>query len=53
MKNDSRNSRVAADVPADDPVGTMDRFTEGLKRVLAAPKVVLRHKPRRRKRKRR
>lgn len=26
------------DVPADNPVGTMDRFTKGLKRVLAAPK---------------
>jgi len=40
------------DVPADDPVGTMDRFTDGLKRVLAAPKVEVRPKHRR-KRKRR
>jgi hypothetical protein len=36
------------DVTADDPVGTMDRFTEGLKRVLAAPKP----KPKTRKHKR-
>lgn len=26
------------DVPADDPVGTMGRFNDGLKRVLNAPK---------------
>jgi hypothetical protein len=29
---------VVVDVPADNPVGTMDRFAAGLKRVLAAPK---------------
>ena len=43
----------AVNVPADDPVGTMDRFTDGLKRVLAAPKVEVRVKSRRGKRKRR
>lgn len=32
------------DVPADDPVGTMDRFADGLKRVLAAPKLALRNR---------
>ena len=37
LKKASRKSAVA-DVPADDPVGTMDRFAEGLRRVLAAPK---------------
>ena len=26
------------DVPADNPEGTMERFNEGLRRVLAAPK---------------
>lgn len=31
-------SRTATDVPADNPVGTMDRFAEGLKRVLTAHK---------------
>jgi hypothetical protein len=36
-KKDSFNSR-AADVPADDPVGTIERFTAGLKRVLTAEK---------------
>jgi len=52
MKKDSPNLKEAPDVPADDPVGTMDRFTDGLKRVLAAPKVEIRPKPRRQKRKR-
>jgi hypothetical protein len=33
----NRNSDVV-DVPADNPVGTMDRFTEGLRREPAAPK---------------
>jgi hypothetical protein len=37
LKKRARNSD-AVDVPADDPVGTMDRFTDGLKRVLAAAK---------------
>jgi hypothetical protein len=35
-KADRKNDVV--DVPADDPVGTMDRFTVGLKKVLAVPK---------------
>jgi hypothetical protein len=38
LKKPNRNSD-AVDVPADNPVGTMDRFTEGLKRVLAAKRV--------------
>jgi hypothetical protein len=41
----------APDVPADNPVGTMARFSEGLKRVLAVPKPrkysqTARHRPR-------
>lgn len=39
MKKDSRNLSAVPDLPADDPVGTMDRFTDGLKRVLASPKI--------------
>ena len=35
-KNPSRKS--AADVPADNPEGTMDRFNAGLRRVLAVTK---------------
>jgi hypothetical protein len=31
---------VTKDVQADDPVGTMNRFTDGLRRVLSAPKPV-------------
>ena len=38
MKKDSRNLSAVPDVPADNPVGTMDRFTRGLRRVLAAQK---------------
>ena len=39
LKQDSRNSNAdAPDVTADDPVGTMERFTDGLKRVLGASK---------------
>jgi hypothetical protein len=39
LRKPSRNSQEdARDVPADDPVGTMDRFAEGLRRVLAAEK---------------
>jgi hypothetical protein len=37
LKKASRKNAVV-DVPADNPVGTMDRFTDGLRRVLAAPK---------------
>jgi hypothetical protein len=37
LKKPNRNSDVV-DVPADNPVGTMDRFTQGLRRVLSAPK---------------
>jgi len=36
-KNDADDGK-AKDVPADDPVGTMDRFTKGLKTVLAVSK---------------
>ena len=38
LKKASRKSAEVRDVPADDPVGTMERFTSGLKRVLTAPK---------------
>jgi hypothetical protein len=51
LKKASRNSREASDVTADDPVGTMDRFTHGLKRVLAAPKIQRHAKATRTKRK--
>jgi hypothetical protein len=37
LKKHSRKNAVV-DVPADNPVGTMDRFTSGLRRVLAARK---------------
>jgi hypothetical protein len=51
LKKASRKSDVV-DVPADDPVGTMERFNDGLRRVLTAPKLprppVKRRKPRRR-----
>jgi hypothetical protein len=42
------------DVPADNPVGTMDRFMDGLRRVLSAPKTTAKSNPppRRKKRKR-
>jgi hypothetical protein len=33
-----KNAVAASDVPADNPSGTMQRFTEGLRRVLAHPK---------------
>lgn len=49
MKKATRKSDVV-DVPADNPVGTMDRFTEGLRRVMAAGKVTM-NPPKRRKRK--
>jgi hypothetical protein len=35
-----RESTPPKDVLADNPDGTMDRFREGLRRVLAAPKSV-------------
>lgn len=50
LKKPSRNSPEVNDVPADDPVGTMDRFADGLKRVLTVPKsrVISSKKPKRR-----
>ena len=40
LRKPAINSREdVPDVPADDPVGTMNRFAEGLRRVLAAPKI--------------
>lgn len=49
MKKASRKNDVV-DVPADNPVGTMERFNEGLKRVLAVPKrtITPRRKPKKR-----
>jgi hypothetical protein len=38
LKKAFRKNAEVPDVPADDPVGTMDRFTDGLRRVLATPK---------------
>jgi hypothetical protein len=46
LRKASRNSNaVGKDVPADNPVGTMDRFNEGLKRVLSVQKKATIHKP--------
>jgi hypothetical protein len=42
LKKPSRNSREADDVPdvrADEPERAMEQFTNGLRRVLAAPKL--------------
>jgi hypothetical protein len=47
LKKPSRNKDAVKDVPADNPVGTMDRFTAGLKRILSAERPA---KKRRRKR---
>jgi len=51
LKKVNRNSREddAVDVPADNPTGTMRRFTDGLKRVIHAKKPgTPRQKPKRR-----
>jgi len=37
LKKASRNKDVV-DVPADNPVGTMERFNDGLRRVLSQKK---------------
>jgi len=47
LKKRSRKSPEVNDVPADNPVGTMERFNDGLKRVLAAGKRRTRHSNRR------
>ena len=38
LKKPSDKNREAIDVPADNPKGTMDRFTSGLRQVIAARK---------------
>ena len=38
LKKPSHNSDAIKDVPADNPSGAMDRFTDGLRRVLTIPK---------------
>lgn len=38
LKKPSHNSDAVKDVPADNPSGAMDRFTDGLRRVLTIPK---------------
>ena len=38
LKKRSRNSDEVVDVRADDPEHAMERFNDGLRRVLAAPK---------------
>jgi hypothetical protein len=50
LKKVSRKSVEVNDVPADDPVGTMDRFTSGLRRVLHAQKLGAKNKQKPRKR---
>ena len=48
MKKASRKSDVV-DVPADDPMGTMERFNEGLRRVLSVHKLPTKRVARKRK----
>jgi hypothetical protein len=52
MKKASRNKDEVVDVRADDPEHAMEHFNDGLRRVLAAPKLPLKRrrkiKPRRR-----
>ena len=48
MKKKAAHNSDVVDVPADNPVGTMDRFAEGLRRVLAAPKPTKKAKKRKR-----
>jgi len=47
LKKAPRKNVEVKDVPADDPVGTMDRFTDGLRQVLSSPKHKQRIKPQR------
>ena len=49
LKKASRKNVEVPDVSADDPAHTMVHFTEGLRRVLSAPKV--RSTPKRKKKK--
>jgi hypothetical protein len=37
-KPHKKDTNATPDVPADNPEGTMDRFRDGLRRVLTAPK---------------
>jgi hypothetical protein len=46
----NRRVTTVVDVPADNPVGTMERFNDGLRRVLSAPKTPLKIRPARNKR---
>jgi len=52
LKKATHNKDAVVDVRADDPAHAMEHFNEGLRRVLAAPKVATRP-TRRLKRKRR
>lgn len=47
-RSPKRKHSDAVDVPADNPQGTLARFTDGLRRVLFAPKtrMVTRHQER-------
>jgi hypothetical protein len=45
MAKNHPQEAIAADVPADVPTGTMKRFTDGLKRVMAAQKSSKRKAP--------
>ena len=40
-KPHKKDTNLAPDVPADNPEGTMDRFRDGLRHVLAVPKHTL------------
>jgi hypothetical protein len=48
LKKASPQNLEAVDVPADNLEGTMDRFADGLRRVLTAPKLRNKPKPRQR-----
>ena len=45
MKKASSTEPTVVDVPADNPEGTMDRFRDGLRRVLTVRKVDVRREP--------
>ena len=40
-KASHKNDADVRDVPADNPVGTMERFAQGLRRVLTTPKTAI------------
>jgi hypothetical protein len=47
LKKPNRKNAEVVDVPADDPVGTMERFQRGLQKVLASERHRYKVTPRR------